>query len=300
MKIIDTHNHLYFPGYLDSFNQVLASSRAVGVTTQILIGIDELSCQAALNLAATHQDFKVTLGLHPCDVDSLGQYLPEYHKYLGLNSDQRPIHKNLIDYVSWLDQLAIQHSGTVVGFGETGFDQFHRQSSVLLKKQTESFEAHLELCLKHHKTLIIHSRGACQETLDFLTDKAAPFKKIKFVWHCFSEDYSAAKTVIALGGYLGVGGVITYPKSIELREIIKNIPLDKIVTETDAPFLTPHQARKKNTKLNSPAFLAEIIATIAQEKKIPVDECGAQLHENAQSAFNLLTYQNQQKLLGKD
>lgn len=286
MPIIDTHNHLYFSGFKKDFDQILKNAASAGVTQQVLIGIDELSCQAALNLAAQYEIFKVAIGLHPCDVDQLGQYNTEPHQYLGIESSLRPQLKTHADYFTWLDQLATQHPDTIIGFGETGFDQFHRQSDTLLQLQTKCFEAHLDLCIKHQKTLIIHSRGAREVTVDFLEKRAEKFKQINFIWHCFSEDTAAAETTIKLGGYIGVGGVITYPKSEALRNTIKQLPIEQLLTETDAPFLTPHEARKKH-KLNSPEFLPEIIKTIAQIKQISLPQCEAQLYRNAQTAFSI-------------
>lgn len=146
------------------------------------------------------------------------------------------------------------------------------------------------LCLKHKKTLIIHSRGACDATLKFLEEHTEEFKQINFVWHCFTEDPKAAEKTIELGGYIGVGGVVTYPKSEDLREIIAQLPIERLLTETDAPFLTPHQARKADTKLNAPQFLPEVIETIAKAKKIEPEACALQLYKNALKAFpDLLT-----------
>ncbi len=287
MAFIDTHNHLYFPGFKDSFKQVLIDAKNARVNQQILIGTDELSCQAALNLANKHEVFKVALGLHPCDVDQLGVYNADHHQYLGIAPDLRPKIYNRSLYFAWLDELVTKNSEAVVAFGETGFDQFHRQSIQLLKFQSLCFKEHLKLSLKHNKTLIIHSRGARDETLKFIEEHAEEFKQINFVWHCFSEDLSAAQAVIDLNGYIGVGGVATYPKSEDLREVIKQLPTEQILTETDAPFLTPHQARKNKTKLNSPAFIPEIVEAIAKIKKIPIVECEEQLQKNAQRAFPL-------------
>lgn len=288
MTLIDTHNHLYFPGFKDAFDQVLIDAKNAGVNQQILIGIDELSCQAALNLANKHKVFKVSLGLHPCDVDQLGVYNADHHQYLGIAPDLRPKIYNRSLYFAWLDEQATKNPETVVAFGETGYDQHHRQSTALLKFQTICFKEHLKLCLKHNKTLIIHSRGARDETLKFLEAHAEEFKQINFVWHCFTEDLEAAQAAIALGGYIGVGGVLTYPKSDDLREIIKQLPIEQIVTETDAPFLTPHHARKNKAKLNSPAFIPEIIEVLASLKGLALDQCEAQLFTNAQTAFPTL------------
>jgi len=287
MTIIDTHNHLYFPGFKGQLETILNDAQKVGVTQQILIGIDELSCQSVLNLAQQHKDLKVALGLHPCDVDQLGVYNADHHKYLGIEADLRPKIYNRALYFEWIDKLATAHPETVVAFGETGFDQFHRESTQLLKFQTICFKEHLTLCLKHKKTLIIHSRGARDATLNFLEEHAEEFKEINFVWHCFTEDLEAAKKTIELGGYIGVGGVATYPKSEDLRKIISQLQIERLLTETDAPFLTPHQARKGKAKLNGPQFLPEVIQTIADTKKIDVKKCEAQLYANARQAFNI-------------
>lgn len=286
MAIIDTHNHLYFPGFKPNFSAILERARAARIERQILIGIDELSCQAALNLAKQYPDFKVSVGLHPCDVDQLGKYNAKHHQYIGIESSMRPQISSFSDYFSWLNELTTNNPKSVVAFGETGFDQFHCQSENLLRQQTECFEAHLALCEKHNKTLIIHSRGAKKETLEFLKQHQTRFKNIRFVWHCFSEDQGALKATLDFGGYIGIGGISTYTKSNELRDIIRQAPIEALLTETDAPFLPPHQARKKH-KLNEPCFLTEIIHTISEIKDVPLNKVENKLYQNAQKAFLL-------------
>lgn len=287
-QIFDTHNHCYFPSFRDNFSEHLEQARQSQVTKQILVGIDEASCHASLKLAQSHDDFLVAVGLHPCDVDQLNvRPGSKYENYVGIPKSFQNQHQTHHEYFNWLDQLATDYPQTIVAFGETGFDQFHRQDSTLLKLQTECFERHLNLCLKHDKALIIHSRGAGQATIKFLERYKAEFKQIRFVWHCFTEDQATAKLTLSLGGYLGIGGVSTYPKSTEIRDIIKNTPLEKLVIETDAPFLVPHTARKAGHKLNHPQYLTEVLETIAHTKEEKFLKVAQQVYSNSIELFNL-------------
>ncbi len=282
MPIIDTHNHIYFPGL--ETETVIKAAQKVGVGRQVLIGIDELSCLQVINLIKKYEDLYGTLGLHPCDVDQLGRR-NEFQDYPGAGNYTFKCH-TLPEYFQWIETLYSQNSDPIVGFGETGFDRYHRDTPTLVKLQEESFESHLELCVKHQKTCIIHCRKATQNCLNFMKKQAHKFKSINFIWHCFDEDLNTAKAVIDLGGKIGIGGIITYPKSETLREVVKAIPLQSLVTETDAPFLTPYQARKKHTK-NSPEFLPEIITTIAQITQQNPRDCADRLYQNGCEIFNL-------------
>ena len=280
--IIDTHNHIYFPG-LDT-SEILEKARKTGVEKQVLIGIDELSCLRVLDLIEQHDDLYGTLGLHPCDVDKIGQRA-EYQSYEQLSHYKLQC-KNLDQYFDWIDQQFSQNLEKVVGFGESGFDRYHQDSPELVKAQEQSFEAHLSLCVKYQKTLIIHSRNAKDNCLRFLRQHKKHFQQINFIWHCFSEDLQTAQLVIELGGKIGLGGVITYPKSALLRTVVAKLPITSLVTETDAPFLTPHQARKKH-KQNSPEFLSEIVTKIAETKGLETQKCEEILYKNGCEVFDL-------------
>jgi len=282
--IFDTHAHLYFPAFAPDLDQVIRDCEDVGVTHQVQIGCDEISCLAALNLAKERPNFYCTLGLHPCDVDQVGVHNPDYHRYAGLENYEMKT-KNAAEFFAWIEALFLANRDKVVGFGETGFDLHHRSTTELYEQQKSDFLAHIDLCEKYDKTLVIHSRAAATETLALLTERQP---KCRGIIHAFSEGPDFAETVVNdFGFYLGIGGVATYPKMEAVRAAIKITPLENLITETDAPFLTPHLARKSGVKTNSPKYLPEVTKLIAEIKAISVDECEARLFQNALDCFGL-------------
>jgi TatD DNase family protein len=287
--IIDTHTHLYFPACNQIIEQIRNNSKSAGVTHQIQIGCDEISSLAALNLAKKYPEFLATIGLHPCDVQNIGIKNPEYHRYKNLeNYDLKA--KNIEELFNFFDNLVSDNLEYIVGFGETGFDLYHQNSPELLKLQTIVFKKHLDLSRKFKKPFILHSRGAKKETLDFLGEhlNSPENKNIKGVWHCFSEDLDTAKIAThEFGLYLGVGGVLTYNNTQEIRQAIKATPIEFLVTETDAPFLVPKKKKNKKIRINSAEYIPEIIELIAELKEMNIQDCAYIMHENAKQLFNL-------------
>ena len=284
MKIFDTHVHLYFPVFSEKLNQVVSDCEFAGVTHQLQIGCDEISCLAALNLARKYSNFYCALGLHPCDVDKIGQSDPVYHCYDGLE-DYVLKTKTAEEFFIWLEELFLAHQDKVVAFGETGFDLHHRHTSELYEIQKSCFRSHLKLCEKYDKALVVHTRSAAQQTLEFLNQEKP---QCRGVIHAFSEGSAFAREVTTKHGfYLGIGGVATYPKMRQVREAIVQTPIEFLLTETDSPFLTPRNTRNSGVKSNSPQYLPEVIRLIAELKNLPLDECADQLFKNAEACFGL-------------
>jgi len=285
LRIFDTHAHLYFPTFANTLDQVIADCEAAGVTHQIQIGCDELSCLAALELAKSRPNFYCTLGLHPCDVDKVGIRDPKYHRYAGLDDYQLQAATS-DDFFAWVEQLFLENKTLVVGFGETGFDLHHRHTPELYRQQCEDFRSHIALCEKYDRTLVVHTRAAAAETLAFL-DAEKP--TCRGVIHAFSEGPEFAQEVTTKHGfYLGIGGVATYPKMEAVRDAIRQTPIDHLITETDAPFLTPQGARSAGAKTNSPQYLPEVVGLIAELKGLEPEDCAAQLFLNAERCFGLI------------
>lgn len=284
MKIADTHTHLYFDSFDVDREIVIEENRKAGVALQIQIGCDEISSLVALDLAKKHEDMYCTVGLHPVDVwDFMQQAEPRrysgYEKYI-------PRAKTLDEFSEWMEDIYIQNKEKIVGFGETGIDLYHHNTSGLLEQQLYSFKKHLTLCKKHNKTLVIHSRGATEQTLDFMR-KNIKKGEINGIWHCFSEGPEIAQIIVEEFDFsLGFGGVLTYPNAQNVRDALSAIPMDKIITETDAPFLVP-QGLKKNIKRNESQFLQEVLEAIATQKKVPVDEISEILFDNAKKVYHL-------------
>ncbi len=280
--IIDTHTHGYFPGWEDR-ESMFERARDVGVVAQIQIGCDERASQAAIALAQKNEDFYATVGLHPTDVKHLGNPHPE-HRIPG--STYEPIAKTADELFALFDTWIIENKGKIVGTGECGFDWHHDSREEAFATQTDIFIRHVELAKKHDLPLIIHTRDATEDMISF-------FKKhivgtgVRGVVHCFSEDMKAAKFFTEEATFLlGIGGIITYKKSDILRDVVRDIPLGKLITETDAPFLPPQEFRKKNST-NEPAFLTEVVEKIAGVRGESVDQVAEQLVENAKNLFRI-------------
>ena len=286
MNIFETHAHMYFPQF-ENLKQTVLDCEAAGVSHQVQIGCDEISSLAALELAKQYPRMYATLGLHPCDVDKVGIKNPEYHRYAGFEDYdiQAPDTETLFQL---FESEYLKNKENIAGFGETGFDAFYEDSEELRVLQSQSFIKHLKLADKYQKMIVIHTRGARDITLNFFKSHWADFKIPQAVVHCFCEDLDFAKIVTEkYGMYLGIGGIATYIKSEEIREVIKQIPLEFLVTETDSPFLVPNQARKKGNKVNAPQFIPEIITLIAELKNMETEKCADILFQNAKRLYSI-------------
>ena len=300
--IADTHTHLYFPAFQNRRSESIQKAEATGVKLQIQIGCDEMSSLAALDLANTRDDFYATLGLHPCDVHLLGK--PATHRIDGYE-DYKPEARNLEELILWFEKIFQENQGKIVGFGETGFDFYHKDTPEIRQLQKKSFSEHIILARKFQRTLVIHTRFARKEMLEFLreqkdllfydrgTEKSPPLfekeasNRMKGVIHCFSEDVKFAEEVTqGYGFFLGIGGVATYKNAESVREAIKVTPLEYLVTETDAPFLVP-QAYKNKARTCESAFLDSVVELIAELKGQRVEEVGEVLFENAKRLFDI-------------
>ncbi|MBT3348817.1 TatD family hydrolase [bacterium] len=283
MQIIDTHTHGYFSQFDDDREKMFARCRAAGVRKQIQIGCDEVSTLAALALARKNDDFFSTVGLHPCDVLNVGK--PAQYRVAGFENFE-PRAKNIDELLEIFENLIEKNHDKIVGIGETGFDRFHDGSEAIFEMQKKSFLGHLKLAEKHDLPLVIHTRSATTELLDFF-EKNVAGKNVRGVVHCFSENLETAKIFTEKYGFsLGIGGIVTFLKSDELQKVVREIPLEFLVTETDAPFLPPKNWRKKNSR-NEPTALPEIVDKIAELKNQRSDDVAAQLMRNAEQLFGM-------------
>ncbi len=281
--IADTHTHLYFQSFDQDRDQVIKNCDQRDVKIQIQIGCDEISSIAALDLAKSHPHFYATLGLHPCDVkkcfDNDKNYRPKNH----INYQNQA--KNYDELFELFEELARKNTKKIVGFGETGFDLYHENSEEIFLLQKNTFRRHIQLAKNFDKPIVIHSRNAKDQLLDFLTKEYK--QDFRAVLHCFCEDTDYASVMTQkYGFFLGIGGIATYPQSEKIRDAIRHTPIEFLVTETDAPFLTP-QSFKKDHKRNESRFLTEVIELIAKLKQREIQECAEILFNNAKRLFNI-------------
>ncbi len=248
--LIDSHCHLDFPDFTADLPQVMARAQAAGIGGMLTISTKISTFDAVQHLAQTHDHIWCSVGVHPHEADAEGQSAtPER-----------------------LCDLAMQ-SG-VVAFGECGLD-FHYQHSTP-QAQEASFRNHCQAARQADLPVIIHSREADSQTAAVLRSESAK-GPLTGVLHCFSGGQELAQTAVELGFYISLSGIITFKNSVPLREIITTIPLERILLETDAPYLAPvpHRGRR-----NEPAFVADTAHYVAALFDVPLDALAAQTTAN--------------------
>lgn len=236
MTIIDTHCHLDFEQFDSDRQDVVRRSKESGVEAMVLIGIDEDHWRSTANLSTEQSCMVRAAGFHPTSLDA------EWS----------------VDRIEGLeDELK---SPDIVALGETGLDYYRDASN--RSTQRDAFEAQLEVARKTGLPVIIHQRAAEDEVLEML----AAYAPLSGVMHCFGGDSEFARQFLDMGLYLGIGGIVTFKKADDVRDAVASVPLDRLLLETDAPFLAPHQWRGKR---NEPAYLTDVVGEIARVKEIP-------------------------------
>ncbi|TMK54649.1 MAG: TatD family deoxyribonuclease [Actinobacteria bacterium] len=248
--LVDTHCHL---DMLEDLDGALERMRAAGVARAVTIGVDRASSEWAVRAARTHDQIWATVGLHPHDAKDQSDEL-----------------------LSYIEQLASTEQ-RVVGVGEAGLD-YHYDNSPR-EKQREVYAKQVEMARRVGKVLVIHSREAWDDTFSILASAGAPER---LVFHCFSGGPEEARRALDLGATLSFAGVVTFKNAQDLREAVALAPLDRIVVETDAPFLTPAPHRGKP---NEPAYVSLVAEAIAAVKGVPADEVARATSANAARLF---------------
>jgi TatD DNase family protein len=257
MKLTDTHIHLYAEDYNSDRDTLIRRAKAAGVETFLLPNIDQDSLTEMWDLCNLHSESCFAMvGLHPCYVNA------------GYKSQLEDIHANLI-----------MNRDRVIAIGEIGLD-YHWDLTFKME-QIEAFKIQVSWAAELGLPISIHSRNSTQEIIDILRE--LNLKELTGVFHCFSGDINQADEIINMGFYLGIGGVVTF-KNSELSEIVNQVPLERIVLETDGPYLAPTPFRGKR---NEPAYLKLIAEKVAEIKKITLDEVASVTTTNALNIFTL-------------
>lgn len=253
--LIDSHAHLDMKDFDKDRNQVIERALKAGISHIITIGIDLPSSMRALQLAEEQTFIFSSIGFHPhnADVVSTGS-------------------------LEELSSLASKQK--VVAWGEIGLDFFRRRSSQ--ENQIEAFEQQLDMALQFELPVIIHNREADKEVLEILKKRGdIPYRG---VIHCFSGDYDLAMTFIEIGFHISIPGTVTFKNAIKVQDVASRIPLDRLLLETDAPFLTPVPNRGKR---NEPLFVTHTANRIAGLRDTDIHEIARRTSENAKRLFRL-------------
>ena len=253
MTLIDTHCHLYSEEFSADTQQVVDRALSAGVSKIYLPAIDSESTDAMLGLETLYPSLCIAMmGLHPCYV-------------------KENVEEELLIVEAWLAKRKFW------GVGEIGLDKYW--DVTFLEQQKMAFRHQIDLALKYDLPIIIHSREANQDCINIVKEKQNG--NLNGIFHCYSGSYEQANEIIALGFYLGIGGVITF-KNTKLTETIAKLGLDNIVLETDAPYLAPAPFRGKRNESSYTTFVAQKIADVLQ---MPLEKVVKKTTENAQKVF---------------
>jgi TatD DNase family protein len=255
-QFIDTHCHLDMAAYTGDLEEVLAKALNHHICKIVSIGVDLASSKNAIALARSYQQVSATIGVHPHDVDNLD------------NSGYTE-----------LEQLYIEHSEHIVGFGEIGLDYVKQHSDPA--KQREHFRRQLDLAHALKLPVVVHNRNANDDTLKILREA----KPLDYggIMHCFSGDLTFAHQVLELGMLISIPGIVTFKNAATLHQVAREIPLGSMVLETDGPFLAPHPFRGKR---NEPSYLLFTAKKIAELREIDIEQVSKQTTANAANLFN--------------
>ena len=272
---IDTHCHLSTMDKIEfdkilsedkffEIDKVLENSLNAGVAKIITIGTSLIESMNACTIAKRYENVFATVGIHPSDLSD------------NWREDLKDIENLIKD----------KEQNKIVAVGEIGLDYFRKQYDFFHNefgkaKQSDAFKAQIEMALKYNLPIVIHSRDASEDLLKILEEYK---KELRGVLHCFSHEKYFAEIICEWGFYFGINGLITYPKNNEIREIVSNLPLDRILLETDAPFLPPQNLRGQK---NYPSYIPMFAQTIAELKKITLSELEQVTTKNAEKLFGI-------------
>ncbi len=256
--LVDSHCHLDYLAKDGDLEEVVERARAAGVGRMLTISTKLSEFASVRAIAERYDEVFCSVGVHPHEAEGEGQRTPER-------------------------LVALAAHPKVVGIGETGLDYYYEHSP--RAQQRESFRAHIRAARETGLPLIVHSRDADDDTVAVLREGQAegPFTG---VIHCFTAGPGLAEAALDMGLYISVAGIVTFKKADELRATVAEVPMERLLVETDAPYLAPVPKRGKR---NEPAFVAHTAAALAELKGVEADELVRVTGENFLTLFNKVT-----------
>ena len=239
--LVDSHCHLDFPDFAEDRDAVMARAKAAGVGLMVTISTKVSEAEKVIALAEAYDELVCSVGIHPHEAG-------------------REPETNAAQLV------ALAAHDKVVGIGETGLDYFYEHSP--REAQQRNFRAHVGAARDSRLPLIVHARDADEDTADILEDEMKQGAYPGLI-HCFTAGPELAKRALDIGFYISISGIATFKNATDLRETIQAVPLERLLVETDAPFLAPVPNRGKR---NEPAFVADTACMLAELKGVSADE----------------------------
>lgn len=252
--LVDTHSHIDMQDF-DDLDAVILNAKNSGVEKVIIPSVDRTSYENVIKIANSYDGVYCALGIHPTEAQNAVD--DDFERIIELATDKK-----------------------VIAIGECGLDYYWDKTYI--KEQKSVFLKQIELAKKLNKTLIVHDREAHKDTFDMLAENTN--SEIPVVMHCFSGSLEFALESVKKGFYIALGGVVTFKNAKKAHEIAINLPLESLLLETDAPYLTPVPFRGKR---NEPAYVKYVAQEIAKLRGISFEEVAQITSENARKAFGI-------------
>lgn len=262
--LIDSHCHLNFKDFESDLDQVIEHAKQAGILGMLTVNTQLSEALEIQAIADRYKNVFCSVGIHPCEAKN--------HSY---------------DDFERANQIkSFLNHPKVAALGETGLDYYYEMDS--REVQISSFKTHLELAQEFDLPVIIHTRDANQDTIDSIksVQNNNKNKTIRGVFHCFTGTQELAAQALDLGFYISFSGIVTFKNAKDLQEVATTIPMDRLLVETDAPYLAPNPHRGKR---NEPAYTKHTAQFIADLRSIPYEELACQTTDNFFALFNKIT-----------
>ncbi len=252
----DTHAHLNAEQYNDDLREVIDRALEEGVSRMVVVGFDRPTIEKAMELTEQYEFIYASIGWHPVDAIDMTD-----------------------EDLQWIEELSSHPK--VVALGEMGLDYHWDKSPKEIQK--EVFRKQIQLAKKVKLPIVIHNRDATADIVAILKEEGA--SEVGGIMHCFSGSPETAKECVEMNFYISLGGPVTFKNAKKPKEVAEVIPMDKLLIETDCPYLAPHPYRGKR---NEPSYVKLVAEQIAEIKKIPVEEVARITTENAKRIFGII------------
>jgi TatD DNase family protein len=252
IDLIDSHCHINFDPLGDDVDQVIARAGNAGVNHMLCVSVNLEDYPQVLALAERYDNVFASVGVHPNEQEGRD---PDVDELVTLASDKH-----------------------VVAIGETGLDYYRTEEK--MDWQHDRFRRHIDAAKQTRKPLIIHTRDSSKDTLKLMEEEGA--RDAGGVMHCFVEDWETAKRAMDLGFYISFSGIVTFKSARELQDVAKKVPLDRMLVETDSPYLAPVPYRGKT---NEPAYTRNVAEFIAELRDIPLEQVAQHTTDNFYQLF---------------
>ena len=253
---IDSHCHLTYEPLVSNISKVVEDCKKSSVIKLLTIATNIQSSIKCIEISKEYKNIYSSVGIHPIEA------------HLEIEKKEQI-------------QKLYQSSKKNIGYGETGLDFYY--STEEKKNQIDLFEAHIKYAIEDDSTVIVHTRDAEDETLSILKEHTKN-STLRVLIHCFTGSMQFAKSLLNLGCYISFSGIITFKNTIEIQEVAKYTPLDRVLIETDSPYLSPHPLRGKK---NYPQNVVLVAKKLSELKKIDISEIGKNTSTNFLKVFNL-------------